>query len=230
MQKLESVSEEEIRLVVIGRTGCGKSLLGNQILMGKKFISALSPVSVTVETDLKWSKRKGIKVSVVDTPGFFHTSIADDNVKKQVLRSLQFTSPGPHAFLYTLRIGRYSDEELQSFFKFSEIFGDAVFDNTILVFTGKDVLEEDISIYVKKLPVEFKEMTKKCNGRIIAFNNLAADTEQDQQWDQLHAVIKSMTQEKGYTIFSPNTMEHTSRSYLDVVKMPYRFGKKLFEN
>lgn len=226
LQKVEYVPEEEIRVVVVGRTGSGKSSLGNQILMENKFKTALLPISVTGKAKLEWTKRVDMKISVVDTPGFFHTGLSDDNVRKQIFKSLQLTSPGLHAFLYTFKIGRYSDEELKSFFRFIDIFGEAVFNNIILVFTGKDYLKEnDINLYVEMLPDDFKEIAKKCQGRIIAFNNLASQSEQQQQWNQLQVLIKAMTSEKNYKIFSADMVQQTSSVLSDMWKTTYKYGK-----
>ena len=61
----------EIRLVAIGKTGEGKSSTCNSILGEKYFKPSIGPLSETKETKYKKNDVHGLKVAVVDTPGFF---------------------------------------------------------------------------------------------------------------------------------------------------------------
>lgn len=190
---------EEIRIAIIGRTGSGKSSLGNQILMENIFKSDLSPVSVTGKTEVQSRERKEMKIDVADTPGLFHTTISENSVKKQISKCIQMTHPGPHVFLYTIKIGRYSEEEIISFSMFLEIFGDDVLNHTILVFTGKDyLLEEHIKEYVEKLPEDLKKITEKCRERTVAINNMASHEENQKNLNELLDLITNMKKENKF--------------------------------
>lgn len=134
------------------------------------------------------------------------------------------TLPGPHVFLYTIKIGRHSDEELNSFNIFLEIFGDDVSNHTILVFTWKDyLLEESINMYFEKLPENFKKIVKKCNKRIVAINNFATDGESQKQWEELLTLINTtiMENSKHYFVSDMNK----SNSVLEFFKSPFKFMK-----
>ncbi|XP_063438517.1 GTPase IMAP family member 4-like [Mytilus trossulus] len=186
-------SEEQLRIVIIGRTGSGKSSLGNQILNENVFEHGLSPISVTGRTEVCWRKRNGINIGVVDTPGLFHTGISESNVQKCILECIDMTLPDSHLFLYTIRIGRYSDEELISFNRFLKTFGDIVYNHTILVFTWKDCLqEESINKYFERLPENFKKKVINCNKRIVAINNFATKREGQQQWEELLSLMNTV--------------------------------------
>lgn len=66
-------SSDEIRIVLIGKTGVGKSAAANTIMQEKKFISELSSSSVTKECDKARGTVDQHKVAIIDTPGLFDT-------------------------------------------------------------------------------------------------------------------------------------------------------------
>lgn len=120
--------KEEIRIAIIGRTSSGKSSLGNSIFNDKNtFESDLTPVSVTAKTETKSRILKNeTKITIADTPGFFHTSMSTAHLEKEIFKCIEMTTPGPHVFLYTIKIGRYSEEEIIAFKGFCHMFGDDV--------------------------------------------------------------------------------------------------------
>lgn len=66
--------QTDIRLLLVGRTGHGKSSTGNSILREEVF--RVSSLSVAETQTCQWSERRlvfGRVVEVVDTPGFFDT-------------------------------------------------------------------------------------------------------------------------------------------------------------
>ena len=66
-------SANEVRLVLIGKTGVGKSDTGNKILGNKHFMASAGGSSITKQCSYKKGFNLGREISIVDTPGLFDT-------------------------------------------------------------------------------------------------------------------------------------------------------------
>lgn len=147
--------------------------------------------SITKRCSQTHSVRFGRKIVIVDTPGIFDTNDSNEQTQKEIFKCVGITSPGPHAFILVIGLSRYTDEQKRTVEHFIKYFGEKIYKYFIILFTGKDYLDEsqEFMDYIRNAPAELQVLIKKCGGRIIAFNNRLEGKQQDEQVDELLLMI-----------------------------------------
>lgn len=170
-----------LRIVLLGRTGAGKSTSANTILDdANAFKAECAPNAVTRTCQKKSKEVAGYNMEVIDTPGLFDTSIPAEETEEAIKTCIKVSVPGPHAFLLVVRLGRFTMEESNAVEWIQKNFGEKASDFTILLFTGGDQLRrKSIDTFIEESE-KLKKVMDSCKGGYHVFENERGEDRQKQ--------------------------------------------------
>ncbi|XP_040115862.1 GTPase IMAP family member 1-like [Oryx dammah] len=190
--------ERRLRLLLAGRSGTRKSARGNSILQRKHFLSRLAATAVTSACATGSCRWASWDVEVLDTPDNFSPEVAqvDPGFKERGRCSL-LSAPGPHVVLLVTQLGRFTAQDLRAWRGVKALFGAGIAARTVVVFTRReDLAGGSLQQYVRDTDNRaLRELVAECGGRCCAFDNQAADREQEAQVGELMGLVEELVRD-----------------------------------
>ncbi|XP_056257579.1 GTPase IMAP family member 8-like [Seriola aureovittata] len=198
----------ELRIVLIGKVGAGKTAVMNNILRisaerGEDEAtsgSRICPNSYTDKCQKEQVKIGGRNVVVVDTPGLCQSGKEDKQVMEEIKKSFSNVNPGPHVILFVQKVSAFGKSDLDRVETLKNTFDDEVLNYTMVLFTLRDEMEKGRNIEeLIEENQDLKDFVSNCENRYHAIDNTVQDLSQVKE---LLEKINQMVKENKGTSYS----------------------------
>ncbi|XP_053527877.1 GTPase IMAP family member 8 isoform X3 [Artibeus jamaicensis] len=180
----------ELKVLLIGRHGAGKSTVGNSLVGRHVFETKFSDLLVTTEFKSEsrmWRKRN---ITIIDGPDLSYSKGLISDLRKE-------TPEGPHAFLLVTPLGSFGerDKELLAALQ-SSFAGEVTKYMTVLLTRKEDLGGQGVETFLNS-NADLRELLVKCGGRFSVFHRRATEEEEQSQVDELLQRLVCMAQQNG---------------------------------
>lgn len=201
VSKFPTDKDKEIRIVLVGITGKGRRST-QRTIVGDKTADNESPARE--KCLMKAKDVAGYKVVVVDTPGLYSISGDDEEVLKEIKRSIKLLDPGPHVFLYVMARETFTPQYQETLDKICKSFGKNILKYTMVLFTNRDGPgEKTIDEFIEE-NTDLKALIWRCKERYHAVDN---NDESPEQVDELLQKIKVMKKKNGGSCYTAKMLQ-----------------------
>lgn len=194
-------------MLVVGKTGVGKSTTANRILGFDAFETGAFALSVTPQIQYNESTRNGRKLLVMDTPGFCDTNLSEEKVKAEISKWSSIASPGIHAIILVVQVERITLPVEETVERIMKIFGEDLKDFLIVIFTNIEKLErvnKTVDDFVKSMDKSsnLSRLIDASNGRYIGLGYKEKMEDDDPVLKELLSMIEKNKGKEGKLYYS----------------------------
>lgn len=208
----ESSDVSELRLVLIGDSGALKRAAIKTMLGTAEF--ERQPTLTQRLSEIKHSKSRQVMVSgrclrLVETPDWFCSRLPERDMRQDVGLCVQLSAPGPHAFLLVIPVEPTEGLEKRMLEKMEDIFGEACWGNTLLLFVHAEGLRErSMEELLQTGSHKLQQLVNKCGNRchLLSIKDRADDT----NFTRLLEKIEEMSKNKE-PFYSSHTYQRAER-------------------
>lgn len=191
----------EIRILLIGKTGAGKSSTGNTLLGCEVFKAGAARQSITKESEVATTMTDSYRITVCDTPGIFDTNMDMRDITEEIYKVFNKMPPGPHAILITIRAGRFTEEEVKAVRKLKDIFGPDIMKYCIICVTHTDDCPLENFIDSESCPKdELSKIVQEVNGRVVGISNRSGKPPLNKLFQEVDDLVAKNEQQPCFTM------------------------------
>lgn len=246
LQRTVVENTDDWQLVVMGKTGCGKSSTCNTILGAPRFKTqeGLQPKTKDCQK-MTVRLQSGQNISIVDTPGLGETQdgLSHRRLMHEISRSLLFVEPGPHAVLFVLKYDRFTEEDYNIFMTLRHGFADSIYKYIIVAFTHADQLDtphskECMDKELAKSTAQtfgtkkdtLKGLVESLPGGYVLFSNTSDQATKEEQVNALlHSILELISKNAYEPYFQDEKNKEFTRkreSLIDKIMNEQRISKQ----
>ncbi|XP_076145985.1 GTPase IMAP family member 8-like isoform X2 [Alosa pseudoharengus] len=168
----EHLNQQDLQVVVLGPIESAKTSVITTVLGQRTEYESGKKTGDCVKRE---GRVGGRKLTFIDTPswvGYFPSTDTAVVIKHKIMLSVSMCRPGPHAFILAIGIDvPFNEKNRKSIEEHLGLFGEKVWDHTIVVFTCGEYLEsKSIEHHTESEEEALTWLNEKCGNRCHMFN------------------------------------------------------------